>query len=322
MSRLEELLEYEIAGDPMTGLRWTRKTTQKLANWLSANGQQVSANTVARLLRKMNFALRTNRKCIESGGRKKVKPKDRDRQFKYINRMRRRFAQRGLPVISIDAKKRELVGPFLNRGRTWSRETRDVYDHDFPSDARGVGIPHSIFDTQRNRGSVCIGTSHETPALAVDHLTRWWRSEGQKAYPKANELLILADCGGSNAARSRVFKWRLHQQLCVECQIKVTLCHFPPGASKWNPIEHRMFSHIQGNWAGRPLDSYEVMLKYCRNTRTSKGLKVTAHLARKVYENGERVPDKKLRMLPIERAKTFPNWNYSILPSPLKQEKM
>jgi len=306
----------------MTGLRWTRKTTQKLANWLTANGQRISANTVARLLRNMNFALRTNRKRIESGGKKKVKPEDRDRQFKYINRMRKRFTREGLPIISIDAKKRELVGPFRNSGRTWARKGREVYDHDFPSDSEGIGIPHSIFDTVRNRGSVCIGTSRETPAFAVDHLTRWWRREGKKAYPKSKELLILADCGGSNAARSRVFKWRLHQQLCIPHNIKVTLCHYPPGSSKWNPIEHRMLCQIQNNWAGHPLDSYETILKYCRTTKTSTDLKVTAHLSRKVYEKGERIPDRKMKMLPIERHKTFPAWNYSIPPRPLVQEKM
>lgn len=306
----------------MTGLRWTRKTTDKLANWLTKNGRCVSANTVGRLLREMNFGLRSNYKRIEPGGRKKVKPKDRDGQFKYINRMRRRFAREGLPIISIDAKKRELVGPFRNPGRTWSRQSREVYDHDFPSDAEGIGIPHSLLDTLRNRGSVCIGTSRETPALAVDHLTRWWRKEGRKAYPKATELLILADCGGSNSARSRVFKWRLHQQLCVPHHIKVTLCHYPPGSSKWNPIEHRMLCQIQNNWAGRPLDSYETMLKYCRTTKTSTGLRVTAHLSRKVYEKGERIPDKKMNVLPIERHQTFPDWNYSIPPRPPQQGKM
>jgi len=306
----------------MTGLRWTRKTTRRLAEWLTADGQPVSATTVAKLLRKMKFALRTNRKRIECGGRKKVKAKDRDRQFKYIARMRRRFSREGLPVLSLDAKKRELIGPFINRGRTWARKNRDVYDHDFPSDAKGVGIPHCIYDTLRNKGSVCISTTAETPALAVDHLRRWWRTEGRKAYPNAKELLILADCGGSNAASSRVFKWRLHHLLCVPYGIKVTLCHYPPGASKWNPIEHRLNCHIQSNWAGRPLDSHEVMLKYCRKTKTTTGLSVNAHMASKLYRKGERVSNKQMNTLPIERKNTFPQWNYSILPHGSKQKKM
>lgn len=322
MKQLEDLLGYEVAGDPMTGLRWTRKSTRKLADWLTTQGQPVCANTVAQLLYNMKFALRTNRKRIESGGRKKVNAKDRDRQFNYISRMRRRFSREGLPVISIDAKKRELIGPFLNRGRTWGRDNRDVYDHDFPSDAEGVGIPHGIYDTLRNRGSICIGTSRETPAFAVDHLIHWWRRAGKKAYPEARELLILADCGGSNAARSRVLKWRLHQQLCTYDDLEITFCHYPPGASKWNPIEHRLFSQIQNNWAGHPLDSYETMLKYCRTTKTTTGLKVTAYEAKKIYEKGERVSDKQMKDIHINRHKTFPELNYTILPGQPSQDKM
>ena len=186
----------------------------------------------------------------------------------------------------------------------------------------GVGIPHGIYDTLRNHGSVCIGTSSETPAFAVDHLVRWWRTVAKKAYPEAQELLILADCGGSNAARSRVFKWRLQQLLCVPDGINVTLCHYPPGASKWNPIEHRLLCQIQRNWAGRPLDSYEVMRKYCCTTQTSTGLKVSAHVARKTYEKGERVSDKLMRTLHIKRHQTFPDWNYTIHPGSLLQTKM
>jgi len=306
----------------MSGLRWTRRTTLNLSNWLTAHGQPISPNTVGRLLRSMNFALRTNRKRIESGGRKKLKPKDRDRQFKRIKQMRQRFAREGLPVVSIDAKKRELIGPFRNPGQTWSKENRDVYDHDYRSDAKGIGIPHVLFDTVRNHASVCIGTSYETPAFSVDHLIRWWRTQGKKSYPNAKELLILADCGGSNSARSRVFKARLHQLFCVPFQVKVTLCHYPPGTSKWNPVEHRVLCHIQNNWAGRPLDTYEVMLKYLRTTTTSKGLKVTAYLNRKGYEKGEIASDKRMKALPILRYKAIPAWNYTILPCPLRHSKV
>jgi hypothetical protein len=223
-------------------------------------------------------------------------------------------AQAGNPVISVDSKKRELIGLFKNPGRCWVQTPVAVNDHDFLSDAVGIALPYSLYDTQRNEGTVFVGTSHDTPAFAVDAITAWWQRQGSRQYPKATELLILADAGGSNSCRSRVWKWQLQNQLANSFGLPVTVCHYPPGASKWNPVEHRLLSEISKNWQGKPLDRYATALNYIRRTQTTTGLRVQAHLVRKRYENGQRIPEKQFRLLPIAAHQTLPQWNYTLLP--------
>ncbi len=228
-----------MAGDPIDGTRWTGKTTRSIADELRTLGIEVSAKTVGRLLRTMRFSLKTNRKNIEFGFRRK--PGDRarrNRQFLFINAQCRQFETADLPIISIDGKKRELIGNFQNPGRSLRRKAEEVNDHDFLTDADGVALPYGIYDLRRNAGTVVLGTSRETPAFAVDAIEYWWRAQGKENYPQATELLILADSGGANSARSHVFKCDLQQKICNRHGLRVTLCHYPPGASKWNPIEH------------------------------------------------------------------------------------
>jgi hypothetical protein len=313
--KIETLLADEVAGDPMDGRRWTRKTTQAVSGQLSQQGIQASANTVARLLREMGFCLRTNRKRIEPGANAtRAERAKRNRQFMLIAAKRRKFEAAALPVISVDGKKRELIGPFKNVGRTWRGKAREVNAHDFPSDADGVALPYGIYDVGRNTGSVMIGTSHETPEFAVDAIERWWRRHGKGHYGEAKELLILADSGGANSWRCKLWKCELQQKLCNAHGLSVTVCHYPPGASKWNPIEHRLFSQISKNWQGVPLESYEVVLNYISTTRTKTGLRVSATLNTKTYEKGKEITDEEMELLNIQEHKTLPGWSYTIKP--------
>lgn len=299
----------------MTGLKWTRKTTRKVADELTHLGVVVSAKTVGRLLKGMKFSLRVNRKTMESGNKNPPAPKDRDGQFHYIHQVRDTFAKAGNPIISVDSKKREMVGNFKNNGESWERKAVAVKDHDFPSDADGVAVLYGIYGTQSNRGNVHVGTAHDTPAFAVRCVTDWWKQTGSKCWPNATELLILADCGGSNSSRSRVWKYRMQHEFCNLYNIPITICHYPPGSSKWNPIEHRLFPEISKNWKGQPLISYEKILKYLRTTKTQTGLRVGARLIRKRYQTGEKVSDKDMKQISIERHDVFPKWNYTISPA-------
>ena len=314
IERIAELLKHETAGDPISGLKWTHKTPGKIAEQLRRLGITVSSRTVARLLKEMGFSLRVNHKKLESGNRNPPPRDVRDQQFEYISQMREAFAGRGSPIISIDTKKKELIGRFKNNGTTWEREPCLVNDHDFRTDAVGRAVPYGIYDTLANRGFVVVGTSRETPAFAVDAITLWWRSTGSRMYPEAREVLILADCGGGNAARSRVWKYRLQHVLCNRHDVTVTLCHYPPGASKWNPIEHRLFSEISKNWAGKPLENFETVLKCIRATRTTSGLRVNARLVQKEYEKGEQATDAEMKELSLERHEVLPDWNYTLAP--------
>lgn len=314
IERIAELLKHETAGDPISGLKWTHKTPGKIAEQLRRLGITVSSRTVARLLKEMGFSLRVNHKKLESGNRNPPPRDVRDQQFEYISQMREAFAGRGSPIISIDTKKKELIGRFKNNGTTWEREPCLVNDHDFRTDAVGRAVPYGIYDTLANRGFVVVGTSRETPAFAVDAITLWWRSTGSRMYPEAREVLILADCGGGNAARSRVWKYRLQHVLCNRHDVTVTLCHYPPGASKWNPIEHRLFSEISKNWAGKPLENFETVLKCIRATRTTSGLRVNARLVHKEYEKGEQATDAEMKELSLERHEVLPDWNYTLAP--------
>lgn len=310
MTRIQALMKYETAGDPMTGLKWTRKTTEKIAKELCSLGIRVGARKVADLLYQMRFSLRVNHKKRSNGS-----PRERDAQFTQIANLRERFAANNNPLISVDTKKKEMVGNFRNGGRTWQQEPIAVNDHDFRSLAIGMAVPQGIYDPVANRGTVFVGTSYNTPAFATECIERWWRQEGKKRYPHATELAILADGGGSNGHKCRAWKHGLYEQLCRRHGLTVTVAHYPPGASKWNPIEHRLFSEISKNWAGRPLDSYETALKYIRTTRTSTGLRVRAHLFRKTFNKGLSISDAQMHALPLQRAVSLPKWNYIIRPA-------
>lgn len=300
-------MEYETAGDPMTDLKWTRKTCGKVAEELKSLRIQVSENTVARLLKQMDFSLRINKKCLSSAS-----STNRDEQFVYIAELREWFVQESNPIVSVDTKKKEKIGPFKNQGTVWGQESSKVNDYDYPSLAEGKGIPYGIYDWLANCGSVFVGTSYDTPEFAVECIVKWWRYDGCKKYPGIKHLLILADGGGSNGNNCNTWKYWLQHKLCNPHDISVTVSHYPPGCSKWNPIEHRLFSEISKNWAGRPLDSYETLLNYIRTTKTSTGLKVKAYLVRKKYTKGIKVSDDQMSQLRIVKHETLGNFNYTL----------
>ena len=299
----------------MHGLKWTRKTTRNIARQLRKLDIPISASTVGRLLKDMGFSLRVNQKTLESGNKNPPLRRVRNRQFRYINNKREEFASRQIPILSVDTKKKEMVGNFKNNGVSWEKEPYRVKDHDFRSDAKGMAIPYGIFDTQTNQGFVVVGTSHETPAFGVDAIVLWWKSYGTTLYSRTDQLLILADCGGANSARARAWKYHLQHQLCDPYQLTVTVCHYPPGASKWNPIEHQLFSPISFNWAGKPLESYETVVKYIETTKNSSGLRIRARLIHKNYETGERISQKQMDQLALTRHIILPSWNYTLAPS-------
>jgi len=308
-------MEHETAGDPVSGCKWTRKTTGKIAQQLRRAGIRVSAKTVGRLLKQMDFSLRLNLKCLESGQSKPPDPRQRDLQFRYIRSQIRSYKANARPVISVDTKSRELIGPFRQAGRKWNQEPIKVLDHDFPSDSKGVAVPYGIYDLMRNEGYVCVGTSRDTSEFAVDSIRTWWQKVGSRYYPDADRLLVLADCGGSNGYRVRLWKQQLQVALCDRFGLQVKVCHYPPGSSKWNPIEHRMFSFISNNWAAQPLLDYETVLKFIRTTKTSAGLKIRAALINKHYYKGKKVSDQQMRQIFLKRYTQRPNWNYAISPS-------
>ena len=247
----------------MTDLKWCRRTTGKIADLLGECGLAISANTIARLLHGMKFSLRLNQKKLTTSG-----SSDRNLQFDYIADLRERFQHGRMPIISVDSKKRELVGNFKSSGARWDREAWAVNDHDFLSDAIGVAIPYGIYQPVNNRGSVVVGVSHDTSAFAAHAIAHWWQYEGLPQYPRSRQLLILADSGGSNGCRRRTWKTELQTQLADRFALHITVAHYPTGASKWNPIEHRLFSEISQNWAGEPLDSYQKILNFIRTSST------------------------------------------------------
>lgn len=302
-------MKHDSAGDPMGGLRWTHRTTEKISQELRSLKIEVSPRTVSRLLRQMGFSLRVNHKKIC-----RVTPAERDAQFSLIADLREHHAAQGSPVISVDTKKKEKVGNFKNAGVAWSRKPVPVNDHDFLSDAIGKAIPYGIYDIQANRGALFVGTSYDTPAFAVNCISRWWRVEGQGRYPNTDEILILADGGGSNGYRSRAWKWNLQHELCDRQGLTVTVAHYPPGASKWNPIEHRLFSEISKNWAACPLDSYDTILRHARTTRTRAGLRVRAQLVRRNFPTGVKISDAEMKALALAPNETLPAWNYTLTP--------
>ncbi len=309
IERIEELMKHDTAGDPMSGLKWTCRTTVKVASELRSVGIEVSDRTVAKLLKKMGFSLRVNHKKLSNSH------PDREAQFARIAELREHCAASNLPIISVDTKKKELIGCFKNPGVTWDRTPVLVKDHDFRSEADGLAVPYGVYDLHANTGTLFVGTSFDTPAFAVDCVEKWWRTEGRQRCPDANRLTILADAGGSNASNSRAWKFGLQNQICDRHGLSVTVAHFPTGASKWNPIEHRLFSELSKNWAARPLDSLETILNYARTTTTTTGLHVKAHLVRRRYKKGVKTTDAQMRNLALSRHDTLPNWNYTICPS-------
>ncbi|MBM3149197.1 MAG: ISAzo13 family transposase [Chloroflexi bacterium] len=314
MNAITEIMKYETAGDPVSGCKWTRKTTGKIARQLKRMGIGVSGNTVGRLLKKMDYSLRRNLKSLESGLRNPPVPHLRDRQFRYIRSQIQAYAAHGLPVISVDTKSRELIGAFHQPGRQWCQRAMPVFDHDFPSDAQGIAIPYGIYDFCRNEGFVNVGTSRDTAEFAVASIRTWWQMMGLENYPDADHLLILADCGGSNGYRTRLWKHQLQVAFADPFKLHVKVCHYPPGASKWNPIEHRMFSFISNNWAAHPLTDYETVLKFIRTTKTMAGLKIRAALHSKEYQKGIRICDKQMQSVTLKQHTQRPRWNYSISP--------
>jgi hypothetical protein len=263
----------------------------------------------------MGFSLRVNQKTLESGNKNPPPRRVRNRQFKYINRKRKEFAAQGMPIVSVDTKKKEMIGNFKNNGVSWVQEPHRVNDRDFRSDAKGMAIPYGIFDTQINQGFVVVGTTCETPAFAVDAIALWWKTSGRSLYSRSDQLLILADCGGANSARARAWKYHLQHQFCDPYRLTVTVCHYPPGASKWNPIEHQLFSPITQNWAGEPLHSYETAVNHIRTTKNSSGLRVKARLLKRTYQKGEKVSKTEWEQLTLAPHKILPRWNYTLTPS-------
>jgi Rhodopirellula transposase DDE domain len=305
-------VEPETAGDPMSDQKWVRSSLRQLSRRLAEVGHQVSHQTVGRLLRRLKYALHVNAKRVEA----RSNHPGRDDQFDYIAAQRRAAQAAGLPVISVDTKKKELIGNFKNAGRAWSREAEAVNVHDFRDDALGRAAPYGIYDVTANHGTVYVGQSGDTPAFAVAAIARWWEGPGRAAYPRADRLLILADGGGSNGHRPRLWKQQVQEHLCDRLGLTVTICHYPTGCSKWNPIEHRLFGPISLNWAGKPLRTWETLLGYIRDTTTTTGLRVEAALLAGAYPTGLTVADAEMEALALERHGVCPTWNYTIRPRP------
>ena len=310
LEALEALVDPVTRGDPQSPLRWTCKSAAKLAAELQAQGHRVSPRTVITLLHVLGYSLQANRKLQEGGDHP-----DRNAQFHYINRLSRVFQRRGQPVVSVDTKKKELVGEFKNSGREWQPrgQPEAVRVYDFIDPDRGKAIPYGVYDLAANQGWVSVGVDHDTAAFAVETLRRWWQHMGSKSYPGATRLLITADGGGSNASRCRLWKMQL-QGLADDTGLSITVCHFPPGTSKWNKIEHRMFCHITENWRGRPLISHEVVVNLIGSTTTRTGLTIRAALDDNRYPTGQKVTDKQMSDLSIKKHKYHGQWNYTIMP--------
>ncbi len=307
---LERLVEPLARGDPESPLRWTSKSTRTLAAELTAERRPISHEKVAQLLRLMDYSLQSNRKTEEGNDHP-----DRDAQFRHINEEVRRALVRRQPVVSVDTKKKELIGNYVNAGRQWrqAKKPHKVNGHDFPAPSVPRAYPYGIYDLGRNTGFVNVGTDHDTGAFAVASIRGWWRFEGKRLYPKARRLLITADGGGSNGYRLRQWKVEL-QRLADGAGLSITVCHFPPGTSKWNKVEHRLFSFISSNWRGEPLRDYETIVQLIAGTTTAKGLKVTCRLDRRHYPTGRKVSDEEYGTVNLTPHSFHGEWNYTIQP--------
>jgi transposase len=312
LADLDQLVDPVTRGDPESPLRWTCKSVRKLAEELQQEGHTVSYQTVAELLHDLDYSLQANQKTLEGS-----QHADRDQQFHYINRKAQRYLKQGEPVISVDTKKKELVGDFKNGGREWQLkgqpEAVRVHDFQIREPGKGKVSPYGVYDLGRNVGWVSVGVDHDTAAFAVESIRRWWRWMGSSSYPEARRLLITADSGGSNGSRVRLWKWEL-QQLADETGLEISVSHFPPGTSKWNKIEHRLFSFISQNWRGKPLVSHEVIINLIAGTTTAAGLSVKSGLDTNVYPAGVKVSDRRMAELHLRRDRFHGDWNYSLLP--------
>jgi transposase len=311
LEALDQLVDPDTRGDPESPLRWTCKSTRELADALGAQGFQVSDDTVGRLLRQQRYTLQRTRKTEEG-----AQHPDRDAQFRYINEQAKAQLAAGQPAVSVDTKKKELVGNYANGGVEWQPvgEPERVLVHDFPDPQLGKAIPYGVYDLGVGAGWVSVGCDHDTAAFAVATLWRWWEQVGQAAYPDADRLLVTADAGGSNGYRLRAWKTEL-ARFAAKTGLAVTVCHFPPGTSKWNKIEHRLFSQISANWRGRPLVSHEVVVELIGATRTRSGLRVQAKLDAGRYPLGVKVSDRELAAVPLKRHGWHGEWNYTVLPA-------
>jgi transposase len=307
---LDKLVDPITRGDPESPLRWTCKSTTKLAKELRAQGHQVSQRTVWTLMDQLGYSMQSNRKRLEGS-----EHQDRDTQFLYIAEKVQQFQHAGFPVISVDTKKKELIGRFKNTGREWQKkgQPEEVSVHDFADKELGKIVPYGVYDLTHNQGWVSVGINHDTAEFAVATIRRWWQRMGYRLYPQAAELLITADGGGSNGSRVRLWKIEL-QKLAEELRMTIHVCHFPPGTSKWNKIEHRMFCHISENWRGRPLQSRAVVVNLIANTRTEKGLTIQAEIDDTFYSTGIKIPEEDMAKLVIIRDDFHGEWNYKICP--------
>jgi hypothetical protein len=308
---LESLIDAQTRGDPQSPLRWICKSTRAIAAELGEQEHPVSHMKVAQILHDLDYSLQSNRKTLEG----KDHP-DRDAQFRHINLTVKKSLGQGIPVISVDTKKKELIGNYDNAGRQWraARQPIEVQGHDFPSPEVPRAFPYGIYDIGRNAGFVNLGTDHDTGAFAVASIRGWWRAEGKRIYPNADTILITADAGGSNGWRLRLWKLEL-QKFADQTAMAISVCHFPPGTSKWNKIEHRLFSFISSNWRGEPLRDYETIINLIAATTTAKGLKVTCRLDRRKYPTGRAVSDEQMRQVNLQPNKFHGEWNYCIKPN-------
>jgi hypothetical protein len=307
---LEELVSDDIAGDPMSSKKWVRISSRRLSKKLAGMGYKVNYHTVCRLLRDMGYSMKVNVKKRASTAHS---PK-RDAQFEYIAAQKAAFLAAGNPVISVDAKKKELIGNFKANGKSWCKSAIEVNAYTYGSLAECVATPYGVYDVRTNKGYIWVGTSGNTPAFAVTAIKRWWLHAGRYVYPEAASLLVLADGGGSNGRRCRAWRYQVQTELCDGLGLTVTVCHYPPQCSKFNPVERRLFSHVTMNWAGRPLSTLEVMLGYIRGTTTDTGLTVEAFHLEGAFAKGQQVSKKEMKGLALQPHQTCPDWNYTISP--------
>jgi len=310
LAALEAMIDSQTRGDPESPLRWICKSTRTIATQLARKKHPVSHAKVAQILNDLNYSLQSNRKTEEG-----TDHPDRDAQFRHINAAVKKCLKQGVPVISVDTKKKELIGNYDNAGQQWlpAKQPKKVQGHDFPGPEVPRAYPYGIYDLGRNAGFVNVGTDHDTGAFAVASIRGWWRSEGRRIYPGADMILITADGGGSNGSRLRLWKLEL-QKFADQSGLNISVCHFPPGTSKWNKIEHRLFSFITSNWRGEPLRDYETIVNLIARTTTAKGLKVTCRLDRRKYPTGRKVSDEEMGNINVERNKFHGDWNYVIKP--------
>jgi transposase len=307
---LERLIDPVTRGDPQSPLRWTSKSLVKLKEALQQKGHVVSHTLISHLLRQLGYSLQSNRKRYEG-----EQHGDRDAQFAQINQVATEAIKKGNPVVSVDTKKKELVGNYKKSGQEWERKGKpqEVNTYDFPSEAMGKAIPYGVYDLAENEAIVNVGTSSDTAMFAVASIRTWWHRLGKRRYKESDEIVITADCGGSNSNRARLWKWEL-QQLANELQKAIRVCHFPPGTSKWNKIEHRLFCYISINWRGKPLVNYETIIALIGSTTTNTGLKVFANLDVRNYQKGIKITDEQMKQISIEEDAFHPEWNYIIRP--------